>query len=221
MSDAENKTAFKCSRFCRWIFSLFCLLLLHAQGLRGQITEGYFDTGLSVHYFKASSLQEVEPFYFGPLLRFGFSVYHTPNKQFTFYMEGRFNFRRFERSFDSEEFAYRIYAFELPAYAAWNASEKWQLHIGINPMFYGVSLKSEPDNTAVAYTGKGFRNFDISTLVGLRMRLGGMFSLGIRGELGLIPMVKYTPIGDFGEFGPRQTDMLYRRTELFLRWHII
>ncbi len=220
MVDGEtkkaNSPAFRVSRF----YFVTCILLLNTQISRGQVSDVYFDTGLSVHYFNASHLQQIDPMNFGPLLRFGLSFYKTPNEQFSFYSEARLNFRRIRRTFNDDEFLYRIYASEFPLYAAWNASDKWQLHMGVNPMLYSVSLLGDPDNTAVAYTGRGFRSFDVSTLIGLKYRLSDQFSLGLRSELGLIPMVKYFPIGDFGEIGSAQTDVLYRRVEIFVRWHL-
>jgi hypothetical protein len=201
--------------------ALYASILFAFTSVNAQVSDGYFDTGVSAHLFQTTELEAVEPVTWGPLLRLGLAFAETNNEKLRGYAELRLNFRSFRRNFGEEKFKYRIRSFELPVYGAWNPWKELRLHLGINPMLYAVQLHSDPDNTAETKTSDDFRFFDLAALAGVEYQVSELIGLGIRCDWALIPMVKYTPIGDFGEIGNPITDINYRRFEFFVRWHFI
>ncbi len=209
------------------LFLNFCLRCAFALvgaiwvvGVHAQVRDVHFDTGVSMHNLDATELENFQELSWGPLLRFGLAFAENERGNLKGHSEFRMNRRSFKRDFGTEKFAYRITAIELPIYSAWNFWKDLHVHAGVNPVVYVLNLHSDPDNTAETKTSDDFRNFDVALILGLTYRLGDLISIGGRCDWGIIPLVKFTPISDFGEMGNSHTDLLYRRAEIFVRWHL-
>lgn len=207
-------------RLCRRQAFFVCAIFLIISGPAfAQPVSLHCDLGLHYSHFRATELPGISDGRPGVNIRMGFAYHFGTENRFSFGAEAGVYVRRMERSMDDYGFTNRFSTFETPVFFRGNLNEHWSAEAGVAFLFTRTTqsgLRNSEADTRIR-VGRGFQSFDVAPFIGGTYRFSEHLSVGGRAKLGLLPMVEYQTVGDFGSINPVQTDLYCTTFEVFLR----
>jgi hypothetical protein len=194
--------------------TLFLFVFFISNTSNGQLAEVYIDGGINFNNFVNTTDFQMTEAPVHPLLRLGFGLYPTEDKDFSLKGELGFSRRGFDRNLSGANFTYRFTGVDLIAMAEYRVWKELRVEVGIGAYFY-ITIFQE--NGAIQDLGEGFNSFDFQIIPGLNYRLYEGLFLGTRLRYGAVPMLDYSPVGDFGQLDGSVHIVNQLSPEVFLR----
>lgn len=189
------------------------------QTSKGQSIKLHGDIGIQYSHFRAKALQGISNGRPGGSLRLGAAYNFRKKNQYFIGTELGVYMRRMKRSVDEYYFINRFLTFELPVFVRIRISDNWFAEAGVallNVWTDQSALQNAESSTRIRL-GSGFQRVDIAPYLGGLYKFSQYFAVGGRARFGLKPMVEFQKIGDYGEFGPVQSDLYSTNFEVFIR----
>ena len=200
-----------------FFFSSLFLLCCHSSF--AQPIKIHCDMGIQYSHFHGTELIGVSDGRPGASIRFGAAYQFGKNDQFAFGAEMGGQVRRMKRSIDDYYFINRFFTLETPVFLRIALSDQWSAEAGM-ALLFTIPDQSElrgTESTTRIMLGNGFKGFDVAPYIGGSYQFSEHLSAGGRARFGMLPMVEYQTVGDFGSISPVQRDLYSTTFEIFLR----
>ena len=193
-------------------FCLFGLKSIRAQQI-------YTDVGVHFNtYTKTGPLNPIGGISM-PMLRLGFGVHTFKDEKFSLNVETGFHRRAMKLNYPERSFDQRTDVFMIGMNADYRVTECFILEAGLFPLLTVTRLNPVPGFLGAfdMRLDDGYRYFDLEFALGTALYPHKNVGIGARGRGGLIPMLKYREIGDYGELKDPETFLRSWTLELFIR----
>lgn len=200
-------------------YAAIAALFLLSSPLFSQPIKIYADLGMQYTRFSAETLSGVSDGRPGFNMRYGVSYVFGKENRLSVGAELGTYTRRMKRTVDDYHNINRFFTFEAPVFFNAALGEHWFVETGVAFLFSSAGQSALRDTEAATRIrlGRGFQRFDVAPFLGGGYRFSEHFSAGARARFGLLPMVEYQTVGDFGAINPPQTDLYSATFEVFLR----
>lgn len=142
--------------------------------------------------------------------RIGIRLFRTDDKKWMIAQELGFFRRRFSQTFPERAFEYHFNGFAFSTIGSRAVWKGLYADAGLSTVFYNSSIEG-------ARLGGGFRSIDFGAVAGLHYVFVDGLAAGIRYNTFFIEMLRYRPIGDYGDRGPEVRDITSQRLEVYVR----
>ncbi len=134
-------------------------------------------------------------------------------------------YRKMTLQVEGTSYLYRFLGPSLSIQGHFKPNEHFKLGSGVSiatyALFqdpdYSVFLDPDDDNRL----GKGYRSFDVGLFLEARYCVDENFSFGTKATFWFVPLLEFTPIEDYGEFGQKQRDLYSWRIEFSFRYQFL
>ena len=128
------------------------------------------------------------------------------------------NFSRvFTRQLDGDEYRYLFRGLSFNLFAGIEPIKNLKLEGGVAMAFYGTRFEKNREQERL---GEGFRSFDYGLTGRTFYYIIPSLAIGLSSTRWFNPMLRYTPIGDFGEFLPEERWIETITYSLFIRYQV-
>jgi hypothetical protein len=201
-------------------YAFIFLLAIPASVAFGQLQQLYIDGCVNFDHFTNLEGFQID----GPQVtgggRFGFGF--KANDQGTLVYKAEFGISRrsLVRSFPSESFRYSFNGIDVAVMVEYQPVERFSFDAGFGFATFYRTFRTER-NPKQSNLGEGFQNYDVFVQGGFAARIYKGLFFGSRIRYGLIPLLHYTPIGQYGGFEDEVKIVNTLTHELFLRFKFI
>lgn len=193
------------------------LTMLHVDLFGQQV---YTDFGVHLNTYTQADPLEPKGGLASPSFRLGVSVKEFHENRMRLNIETGFQNRVFDLEYGPQTFRHWTSIFYAGATVDYEVSQKIILESGLFPMFTFTQLEPIPFFPLVS-EGKldeGYRYFDLELMIGGTLLVHEKLGLGMRGRMGMIPMLHYNEIGNYGEIKDAENYMRAWTLEFYIRF---
>ncbi|HKL03617.1 MAG TPA: hypothetical protein VJ911_08075 [Cryomorphaceae bacterium] len=191
-------------------------ILAFSRFAAAQEHQVYGNVGIGVNMFHTSDIENMKT-KFPPFFSLGFGFYQSEDQKTDLTFELTLSNRVYERSYDSQDFSYVFFAPEGMVLVGRNIYEKVYAQLGAG-LSYVVPLGVWPN--PFARLAGDFSPVDVLISGGGEYAFSPAFAGGVSFRMGLINMLEYTPIDNYGDFGESVRDIRYRNLQIYLRYYV-
>lgn len=182
----------------------------------GQEHQIYGHIGIGANIYQTTYLENFKT-QFPPLVSLGFGFYQSEDQKTDLTFELTLSNRTYARSYNSQEYSYIFFAPEALVLAGRNVHPKIYAQIGAG-LSYVAPLSVWPSPTA-RLAGE-FSPVDVVISGGAEYAFSPVIAGGLNFRMGLINMLEFTPIENYGDFGESVRDIRYRNLQIYLRYYV-